>query len=52
MHNTATAHFKCIIKIEVVISLSFRENKETKCIPFKFHTILKGPLFPYQKYAD
>ena len=28
-----TVHFKCIIKREVLMFLSFRKNKETKCIP-------------------
>ena len=28
----STVHFECIIKNEVVIFLSFRKNKETKCI--------------------
>ena len=27
-----TAHFKCIIKREVVMFFKFRKNKETKCI--------------------
>ena len=27
-----TIHFKCIIKREVIMFLSFRKNKETKCI--------------------
>ena len=36
-----TAHFKCIIKREVVIFLSFTKNKETKCISKQISNNLK-----------
>ena len=31
LSQCTTVHFKCIIKSEFVIFLSFRKNKETKC---------------------
>ena len=47
--------FKCIIKKEVVIFLSFRKNKETKCISLQISKKKKkvdGPQFHCQKCVD
>ena len=32
LEQCATVHFKCIIKRQVVMFLSFTKNSETKCI--------------------
>ena len=48
-----TAHFKCIIKSETVIFLSFSKNKETRCISQEIKKKkLKGSLFHCQKKVD
>ena len=47
-----TVHFKCIMKSEVVIFLSFRKkNKQNTCL-CEFQNILKGLLFHCQKFVD
>ena len=44
-----TVHFKCIIKSEVAIFLSFRKNKETKCISMEISKKFKRAVVSLSK---
>ena len=39
-------------QIEVAIFLSFRKNKEIKCISVQISNHFKGPSFHCQKFVD
>ena len=44
-----TAHFKCIIKSETVIFLSFSKNKETRCISVEIKKKIKRVVVSLSK---